>query len=315
MNKDSKKYNFNSNASSALSAKTILTNDAENDNDDDFLDISDTELIRASQAIESQLKFTNNIHHTTSNALTIFSQFSNDGLAMAPPSTYGIGSTTVFSNAHSTDLCSQIEDQKSELKKVKNELMHKDGEVKILRDKLKRVEQELQRARTEKTELDKKLHTQQEDAKKILKKQMELKELEHQLKSQEVVELTMKCKQLESSVKKSNPMNKLNNITSTLAPISSNSSTIQIPSVTQINATTQSNYLDQSSSAFDEAFSLNKKNMAPPTANINLQNQQHMPQNPTLINNTCKIFKNFYLYNVYQKLSCGLKPIPSYSTC
>lgn len=44
--------------------------------DEDLLDISDTELIRASQVVESQLKFTNNVHHTTNNAMNIFSQFS-----------------------------------------------------------------------------------------------------------------------------------------------------------------------------------------------------------------------------------------------
>ena len=51
---------------------------AATDNDEDFLDISDTELIRASQVVESQLKFTNNVHHTTSNALNIFSQFNSN---------------------------------------------------------------------------------------------------------------------------------------------------------------------------------------------------------------------------------------------
>ena len=293
MNNNSKKYNFNSNLSTATTIKPAQKNDSDNDNDDDFLNISDTELIRASQAVESQLKFTNNIHHATSNALTIFSQFSNEGLIMAPPSTYGLGSTTVYSNSHGTDLCSQLEDQKLELKKFKNELMHKDGEVKILRDKLKRTEQELQRTRAEKTEMDKKLHIQQEDAKKTLKKQMELKELEHQLKSQEVVELTMKCKQLESSVKKTNQMNKLA-MPSIMTHISSNSSTTHmyspiLASAIQNNTTIQQNNTNQFSSVFDDAFSLNKKNMAPPTANISQLNQQHTLQNQTLINHSGKI--------------------------
>ena len=81
--------------------------------------------------------------------------------------------------------------------------MAKDGEVKILRDKLKRLEQDTQRMRTERVDLIKKLQTQKEEEKKGLQKQIELKELENQFKYQEIMELTMKCKQLESNSKKS----------------------------------------------------------------------------------------------------------------
>ena len=107
---------------------------------------------------------------------------------MAPPSSYIIGGP---SNSHNLDPYSQLEDSNNELKKMKSENMLKDGEVKILRDKLKRTEQEMQRIRTEKADLVKKLHLQQEEIKKGLQKQIELKELENQIKSQEVIELTM----------------------------------------------------------------------------------------------------------------------------
>ena len=63
------------------------------------------------------------------------------------------------------------------------------------------LEQETQRMRTERCDLIKKLQHQQEEAKKVLQKQIEFKEIENQFKSQEIVELTMKYKVLESSVR------------------------------------------------------------------------------------------------------------------
>jgi hypothetical protein len=193
----------------------------ESANDEDMFDISDSELIKASQQVESQIKFTNNVHHTTSNAVNIFSQFNNanDGYGYG----YGAGcggggglmgpplSTTIYSNSQynnnantnkTTDPYVQLDEMKSELKQMKSENMQKDGEVKILRDKLKRLEQETQKMRTERVDLVKKLQQQQDDAKKSLQKQIEYKELENQFKSQEIVELTMKYKVLESTVKK-----------------------------------------------------------------------------------------------------------------
>lgn len=74
--------------------------------------------------------------------------------------------------------------------------------VKILRDKLKRVEQESQRMRAERLDLMKKFEQRHEEASRQMQKQIEFKELENQFKSQEIVELTMKYKVLESSVKR-----------------------------------------------------------------------------------------------------------------
>lgn len=187
-----------------MSNKDVVVID---NNDEDLLDISDTELIRASQVVESQLKFTNNVHHTTSNALNIFSQFNQNanecavGL-MGPPMSTGATIYSNFSNANNNQDASQVDDLRNELKQIKSENMAKDGEVKILRDKLKRLEQETQRMRTERVDLVKKLQQQQDEAKKSLQKQIEYKELENQFKSQEIVELTMKYKVLESTVKK-----------------------------------------------------------------------------------------------------------------
>ena len=120
---------------------------------------------------------------------------------MGPPtkaSTYG---TQAF-NTSIDVACSQLEETKCELKQIKSENMQKDGEVKILREKLKRQEQEMQRIRNDKLELIKKLQQQRDDAQKHLQKQIEFKDLENQFKSQELVELNMKYKQLESKIKK-----------------------------------------------------------------------------------------------------------------
>ena len=63
-----------------------------------------------------------------------------------------------------------------------------------MRDILKRTEQEMQLIRTEKSDLVKKIQLQQDEIKKGLQKQIEFKKLENLIKTQEVVELTMKCK-------------------------------------------------------------------------------------------------------------------------
>ena len=76
--------------------------------------------------------------------------------------------------------------------------------MKILRDKLKKVEQDSQRMRTERLEFMKRISQQQEETSKAMQKQIEFKELENQFKSQEIVELTMKYKVLESSFKRNN---------------------------------------------------------------------------------------------------------------
>ena len=96
--------------------------------EDEMLDISDTELIRASQAIESQIKFTNNVHHATSNAITIFSQFNTTANDMPAPSTF-MGSSA-YNNASQAcgDEPWQVDELRSELKREK---LQKDGEVRI----------------------------------------------------------------------------------------------------------------------------------------------------------------------------------------
>jgi len=284
-NNNAKKFNFNRNtnqqptstAAAASAATTAATTSIKttniNDYDEDLLDISDNELIRASQVVESQLKFTNNVHHTTSNALTIFSQFNNNSnnynnndtsIMMAPPSTTFImggggmaNSTTIYSNSQqqqytNIDPYTQLEDLRAELKQTKTDFISKDGEVKILREKLKRMEQDMQRMRTGNADTMKKLQVQQEESQKNLKKQIELKELENQLKTQEMIDITAKYKILETNLKK----NQLK--TSTSNPASSCSNT-------GVNL--------NSSQAFDEAFSMNKKNNAIPS-NI----QQHQQQ-------------------------------------
>lgn len=195
--------------------------------DDDFLDISDNELIRASQVVESQLKFTNNVHHTTSNAINIFSQFSANNFnaepapmasqIMGPPSSTAItvGGSSRFGYGGNSSGDQAGGDAAVELKRIKAENMAKDGEVKILREKLKKLEQEIQKIRTERIEMVKKLNEQKEEDKRTLQKQIEFKELENQFKSQEIVELTMKYKVLESSVRKNSAAAAAAMITST----------------------------------------------------------------------------------------------------
>lgn len=98
----------------------------DDNDDDDLLDISDNELIRASQQVESSLRFTNNVHHTTSNALNIFSQFTVDAPAsQLPPS-------TLYSNSNLIDH-DEVSKLKSEYNQLKNDKMQREGEVKILR--------------------------------------------------------------------------------------------------------------------------------------------------------------------------------------
>ena len=112
---------------------------AANDDDDDAFDISDSELIRASQVVESQLKFTNNVHHTTSNAMNIFSQFNSTvvlpatqqqqqhNMHAAPTSLYV--SSGGGGGGGGLDPYALVEDLRGELKQVKTECMQKAGEV------------------------------------------------------------------------------------------------------------------------------------------------------------------------------------------
>lgn len=185
LNQNRYRFTLNKPQNLPSNIKEEANEDAKIDKDDDFLDISDTELIRASQAVESQLKFTNNVHHATSNAITIFSQF-----------TQNVNDKPTMDDREAEDGFRQ------EIRQLKSTNMQKDGEVKILRDKLKRLEQEMQKMRTEKIDLIKKLQQQQDETKRNFQKQIEYKELENQFKSQEIVELTMKYKVLESTVKK-----------------------------------------------------------------------------------------------------------------
>lgn len=255
-NQNSNNKNFNK-----PNIPPTTTNNANNqDNDEDFLDISDTELIRASQAVESQMKFTNNVHPKTSNALNIFSQFTSDAAPQsqfasmsqmqAPNMTIMGHPTSVIggSQFNPVDTFSQLETTKCELKEVKNANMQKEGEVKILRDKLKKQEQEMQRVRNEKLELLKKLQTQQIEAKKHLEKQIEFKELESQFKCQELIEMQMKCKQLEAKLKKS--QNTVN------PPLNS----FPGPTPSKTAVTEAQNFQQQmnSQSIFDEEFSRKK---------------------------------------------------------
>ena len=134
--------------------------------------------------------------------------------------------------------------------------MQKEGEVKILRDKLKKQESEMQRVRNEKLELLKKLQQQQIEAKKNLEKQIEFKELENQFKSQELTDLTMKCKQLEAKLKKS--QNSVN-------------PPLNLPTASSRIENPQKHSQDITSSMFDEEFSRRKS----------INQQAHPPLNPS----------------------------------
>lgn len=127
------------------------------------------------------------------------------------------------------------------------------------------LEQETQRMRTERCDLIKKLQQQQEEAKKVLQKQIEFKEIENQFKSQEIVELTMKYKVLESSVR---------NKSSTL-----NSSTIATqPQITSTHLPQSQHHqqqLSQHYSVFDELSNLTNTNN-----NVKKQPAVSMPPPP-----------------------------------
>jgi hypothetical protein len=182
-------------------------------NDDEFLDISDNDLIRASQVVESQLKFTNNVHHTTSNAMNIFSQFGSNAVPVVHnninPANISIHAPSM--NIHYGGNLTQQQHQQQQqyhgppeeqLKQLLSEKMQKEGEIRILRDKMKKQEQEMQRMRQASTEQGRKSQQRYEELKKATQKKIEVKEIENQFKSQEISELMIKCKQQEALLKR-----------------------------------------------------------------------------------------------------------------
>ncbi|CAF0724162.1 unnamed protein product [Brachionus calyciflorus] len=253
------------------------------DDDDDLLDISDTELIRASQAVESQLKFTNNIHQTTSNAITIFSQITSNTQQqpMAPPPPQ----TTTYSTSNYNNYDS-IDDIKYEMKQLKNENMQKDGEVKILRDKLKRLEQETQKMRNEKFDLVKKLQQQHEETKKSLQKHIEVKDLESQFKSQELMEITTKYKVLQSSILKNSNNQQQQQQQSVLSSLSTPSNQkIQQPKSLPTKRAAQTTNLNSSDTENDNP------------SDIKRPRQQHQQTPKTIAPLKTKIFKRNQVLN------------------
>ena len=134
-NNNNNRYNNNTNNNYATNNQkktnppvNVNTNNSNNNNnnDEDFLDISDNELIRASQVVESQLKFTNNVHHTTSNAINIFSQFNSNynepaqSQSMGPPMSSSAamfnGATTGANSKANSAYSSQFDAGSDELK-------------------------------------------------------------------------------------------------------------------------------------------------------------------------------------------------------
>jgi hypothetical protein len=143
---------------------------------DDDDDISDSELVRASQMVES--KFINT--HVSE-----LSEIQNNNIK-------------INNNYYLSDLSSHDVD----INKLKADNFQKAGEVKMLREKFKKVEIEMNKLRNEKIELTKKLSKQNDDTEKAFRKQIESKELEIKFKTQEIIEITMKYKSLEAKIKR-----------------------------------------------------------------------------------------------------------------
>ena len=241
----------------------------------------------ASQEVESQLKFTNNVHHATSNTVNIFSQMASSSLMPAPTMTAMGAPTQPLTNSNMTSTAAStasyvhhnennhgapvaiIDELKNEIKQVRTENMAKDGEVKILREKLKKLEQDSQRMRTERADLIKKLQTQKEEEKKGLQKQIEFKELENQFKNQEIFDLTMKCKQLESSSKKSN-----------VASSSSSSVSNQAAATPQHNLMLDEINPGLNSNSIKKIKTPSTPTMAPPSMSSHLNNQMNKSTTP-----------------------------------
>jgi hypothetical protein len=166
-----------------------------NNYDDDDDDISDSELIRASQMVESRyvnsaaISSTHNLNRTAATAAHNQSSFASQ-LYHNPQ----LEHTLDGSDAHQLA---------QEIRALKSDNYQKDGEVKILRDRLKKSEFELTKLRNDKMELAKKFTLQSDETTKAYRKQLESKELEVQFKTQEILELTMKYKLLESKMRKS----------------------------------------------------------------------------------------------------------------
>ena len=145
--------------------------------EDDDDNISDSELVRASQILES--KFNHPNVHELSEIHNTINRASNHYM-------------------HSVDVIS------FDVEKIKADNFQKTGEIKMLRDKFKKHEIEMSKLRNEKIELVKKLSKQNDETEKAFRKQIESKELEIKFKTQEVIEITMKYKALESKFRKDN---------------------------------------------------------------------------------------------------------------
>jgi hypothetical protein len=154
--------------------------------DDD--DISDSELVRASQILESKLNYPN------------FNELSE----IHPNKTYMSDMGSVYD---------------VDIKQLKADNFQKTGEVKMLREKYKKLEQEMNKLRNEKTDIKLKINKQTEDMEKTYKKQIESKELEIKFKTQEVVEISMKYKSLESRIRKDSSIKIGNEVITEIKPV------------------------------------------------------------------------------------------------
>jgi hypothetical protein len=153
--------------------------------DDDMIGISDTELIQVSQLFESKYYSSQHVSNQYGSTQT--------PMPMAPP----LSTRQPKSNACRPNEGNPLP-ASNEISRLREENFQKNGEVKILRNKLTKLEQEMNRLRNEKIDLVKKLNQRHEDEEKNYKKQIEAKEVQIQFKCQEIMQLTMRNKQLES---------------------------------------------------------------------------------------------------------------------
>jgi len=222
--------------------------------------------------------------------VNIFSQMASSSLMPAPTMTAMGAPTQPLTNVNMTSTAATtatyahhnennhgapvviIDELRNEIKQMRTENMVKDGEVKILREKLKKLEQDSQRMRTERADLIKKLQTQKEEEKKGLQKQIEFKELENQFKNQEIFDLTMKCKQLESSSKKTT--------------VASSSSSVSNQATPQHNLMLDEMNPGLNSNSINKVKTPSTPTMAPPSMSSHLNNQMNKSTTPQQSNAT-----------------------------
>jgi hypothetical protein len=170
---------------------------------------------------------------------------------------------------------------------------------------MKRLEQDMQKMRNERLDLIKKLQQQKDESDKVLQKQIEFKDLENQFKSQELVELTIKYKCLESAVKKNPNSVQITNVQQQFSPqhhqyqsphhhqlngshINSSNVSVNLHNQFKMSNLPQKRVLQHSANSDNdenEQPEVKRPTLAAPRPNVILQNKTNTPNNSSINSN------------------------------